>query len=245
MGYLVRDGHVVVDPDRADLVRHIFRRYPRVSSANVLVRELRAAGCLTRAYVTKNGVHRGGQPIVNQTIQQILTNPIYLGYIVYRGEWVKAESESLVTKEEWDAVQEALARRVPHRRDPNAHLLIGILHDEQGRRMPVQNSGPGKGCDQRWYRVAHANWMRHRKGKDAFISAEKVEQLALCMLKDLLLDRVRLKAATLSLGLYSTEIATLLNKGPQAARRLALMDRPQTRRLLLSLVPRAEADVIA
>lgn len=241
MGYLVRDGHLVVDPDRAALVRHIFRRYPRVSSANVLVRELRAAGCLTRAYVTKNGVHRGGQPIVNQTIQQILTNPIYLGYIVYRGEWIKAESESLVTKEEWDAVQETLNRRVPQRRDPNAHLLIGILHDEQGRRMQVQNSGPGKGCDHRWYRVAHADWMRHRKGKDAFVSADKVEQLALCMLKDLLLDRVRLKAAILSLGLYSNEIAKLLKKGPQAARRLAMMERAQTRRLLLALVPRAEA----
>ena len=241
MGYLIKNGHLVVDPDRAELIRHIFRRYPRVSSANVLVRELRAADCVTREYVSKSGNHHGGQPIVNQTIQKILTNPIYFGYIVHRGEWIKAESESLVTREEWDAVQEALARRVPQRRDPNKHLLLGILHDEQGRRMQIQNCGPGRGCEQRWYRAAHSNWMRRKKGKDAFVGAEKVEELALSVIKDFLLDQIRLKAAILSLGLYSSEIAKLLKKGPQAARRLALMNRPQTRRLLLALVPRAEA----
>lgn len=241
MGYLSKDGRLVPDPDRADLIRHIFRRYPRVSSANVLVRELRAAGCATRKHVTKNGRHMGGQPIVNQTIQQILTNPIYVGYIVHRGEWIKAESESLVTREEWDAVQEMLSRRVPQRRDPNQHLLLNILHDEQGRRMRIQNSGPGRGCDQRWYIAPHANWMRRNIGKQAFVHAGKVEELALCVIKDLLLDRIRLKAAVLSLGLYSSEIAKLLKKGPLAARRLAIMDRPQTRRLLVALLPRAEA----
>lgn len=241
MGYLIKGGHLVADPDRADLIRYIFRRYPQVTSANELVRELRAQGHVTRQWVSKAGQVRGGQPIVNQTIQQILSNPIYLGYIVHRGDWVKAESPSLVTREEWDAVQEALSRRVPQRRDPNMHLLLGILHDEQGRRMQIQNSGPGRGCDHRWYRAAHADWMRRKKGKDAFISAEKVEELTLCVVKDFLLDRVRLTAAILSLGLYSSEIARLLKKGPQAARRLALMDRPQTRRLLLALVPRAEA----
>lgn len=240
MGYLIENGHLVVDPDRADLVRSIFRRYPQVSSANVLVRELRGQGFLTRQWVSKAGQTRGGQPIVNQTIQQILTNPIYLGFIVHRGEWIKAESESLITRQEWDAVQEARAKRIPPRRDPNVHLLIGILHDEHGRRMQVQNSGPGRDCDHRWYRSAYPDWRRRNKAKHAFVNAEQVEELVLCVIKDFLLDRVRLKAAVLSLGLYSSEIAHLLKKSAQAARRMATMDRPQTRRLLLALVPRAE-----
>ena len=235
MGYLIRDGHLVPDPDRADVVRWIFRRYPRVSSANVLVRELRAGGHVTRQWVSMAGNARGGQPIVNQTIQQILNNPIYLGYFVHRGEWIRAESESLITREEWDEAQAALARRVPQRRDPNAHLLIGILHDEQGRRMQTQNS------DQRWYKASHPDWRRRTKAKHAFVNAEKVEELVLCILRDLLLDRARLNSAVLSIGMYSDEIARLLKRGSQAARRLALMDRSQTRRLLLALVPRAEA----
>jgi len=241
MGYLIKDGHLVIDPERADLVRYMFRRYPSVASANVLVRELRAQGWVTRQWVSKAGHARGGQPIVNQTIQQILTNPVYLGYFVHRGEWIKAESESLITREEWDAVQEARAQRIPPRRDPNVHLLLGILHDEHGRRMQIQNSGPGRGCDQRWYRAAHPDWRRRNKARHAFVNAEKVEELVLCVIKDLLLDRVRLKSAVLSLGLYSPEIARLLKKGSQAARRVAVMDRTQTRRLLVALVPRAEA----
>lgn len=241
MGYLIREGHLVADPERADLVRWIFRRYPHVASANVLVRELRAEGHVTRQWVSKAGNARGGQPIVNQTIQQILTNPIYIGYFVHRGEWIKAESESLITRKEWEAVQVALAQRVPQRRDPNTHLLLGILHDEHGRRMQIQNSGPGRGCDQRWYKAAHPDWRRRTKARHAFVNAEKVEELVLCVLRDLLLDAARLNSAVLSIGLYSNEIARLLKKGPQAARRVAVMDRPQTRRLLLALVPRAEA----
>ena len=240
MGYLIKNGHLVVDPDRAGLIKEIFHRYPLVSSANVLVRELRAKGHLTRQWISKNGRAHGGQPIVNQTIQQILTNPIYLGYIVHRGEWIKAESESLITRAEWDEVQEALARRMPQRRDPNLHLLLGILYDEHGRRMKIQNSGPGRGCDQRWYKTAHADWTRKTKGKHAFVHAEKIEELVLCVIKDLLIDRIRLKKMVLSLGLYSEEIARLLKKGQQAARRVALMDRPQIRKLFIALVPRAE-----
>lgn len=105
MGYLIENGRLVVDPERADWVREIFRRYPDISG-NQLVNDLRARGCVTRRFISQNGREHGGQPIYNGTLLQILRNPIYAGYIVHRGEWIKAESEALVTREQWDLVQE-------------------------------------------------------------------------------------------------------------------------------------------
>lgn len=72
------------------------------------------------------------------------------------------------------------------------------------------------------------------------VNAERVEELAISSLQAFLGDRVKLKAAVLSLGLYSDQIAKLLRRGPLAGRRIAVMDNLQLRELFLALVPRAE-----
>jgi len=239
MGYLIQDGKLVVDPDRAELVREIFRRYPEVSG-NQLVKELRTRGCVTRRFISKNGNAHGGQPIHNSTLFEILKNPIYAGYIVHRGEWIKAESEALVTREQWDAVQEIRRTRFPMVRDPNQNFLLGILHDEHGRRMKIQRSGPGRARAYRYYKSEYAGWSRRTEIKRIMVDADRVEELAVSALKALLVDRAQLIKVVLSLGLYSDEIRKLLKNGQLAARRLTLMDRTQLRHALLALTPRAE-----
>jgi hypothetical protein len=72
------------------------------------------------------------------------------------------------------------------------------------------------------------------------VNAERVEQLAVSALRGLLVNRVELKKAVLSLGLYSDQIARMLRRGPLASRRIELMDNIQLRELFLALVPRAE-----
>lgn len=241
-GFLIREGRLVIDPERAILVQEIFRRYPTVISGNQLVRELRDRGVVTRRYISKNGRRHGGQPITNGMLGKMLTNPIYLGYIVHRGEWIKAESPALVTREEWDAVQEARLSRVIPVRDPNRNFLLGILHDEHGRRMRIQARGPGQGSERRFYRSEYAGWSRRTEIKRVMVAADRVEDLARSALQALLVDRVELKSAILALGLYSDEIGRLLKHGRLAARRLSLMDRVQLRQLFLALVPRAEVN---
>lgn len=238
-GYtLAKGGRLIRDPATAPLVQEIYARFPDVP-ANQLVREFKARGCRTPRFVTRAGRERGGWPISLNQVLKILTNPIYTGFIEHRGEWIEAQVEALVTRDQWDLVQEVRKTRFPNRRDPSRSILLGILHDEQGRRMRVQ-AGSGRSREQRYYKSERASWSRDGITRRIMVSADRVETLTVSAIKAFLVDRVQLKQAILALGLYSDEIARRLKMGPRAARRIDAMDRGQLRSLLLALVPRAE-----
>lgn len=74
------------------------------------------------------------------------------------------------------------------------------------------------------------------------VAADRTESLAVGALQAFLANRVELKEAVLSLGLYSEEIRRLLKMGHTAAKRIGRMDRAQLRALLAALTPRAEVN---
>lgn len=239
-GYLVDSGgRLCIDEERATIVRDLFKRYPTTSSVRVLVDDLKKRNCVTRRFVSKAGQERGGQPITTATVRHILENPVYTGYIVHRGEWIEAEIDPLVTRESWDLVQRERLKRIP-KRDPETDFLIGILHDDQGRRMKMLKSGPGRTNPSRYYRSEAAGWSRGTEHKSVLVNADQVEGLVRTVLTGFLRDRHLLKNAVLSDNLYSDDICKLLRRGSVAARRLECMDAAQFRHVLISLVPRAE-----
>jgi DNA invertase Pin-like site-specific DNA recombinase len=237
---LAKGGRLIIDPERAPLVQEIFERFPDVP-ASQLVREFRARGCTTRQFVTKAGRQRGGWPIHLNQVLKILSNPIYTGHIVHRGDWIEAQVEPLVSRKQWDLVQEVKRTRFPNRRDPVRNCLLGILHDEQGRRMRMQG-GTGRSRETRYYKSAYTSWSRDGVTHRVMVAADRVEQLTVSALKALLVDRVQLKQAILSLGRYSEEIRQMLKMGHVTARRVGQMDQVQLRSLLLAVVPRAEVN---
>lgn len=240
-GYmLAKGGRLIVDQERAHWVREIFERFPHVP-AQPLARDLKGRGCATRRFITRAGRERGGWPMTTNQVIKILTNPIYVGYLVHRDEWIRAEVEPLVSREQWDLVQEIRRTRFPNHRDPVRNFLLGILHDEQGRRMKVQR-GTGRAKAYRYYKSEYTSWSRDGITRRVMVAADRVEQLAVGAVKALLVDRPHLKEAVLSLGLYSDEIARRLKMGQRASRRIGAMDQTQLRSLLLALVPRAEVN---
>jgi len=238
--FLSKGGRLIVDPERAPLVREMFERFP-TTSASQLAREFRDRGCTSRKFVTKAGRERGGWPIYTSRILSILRNPIYAGYIVHRGDWIKAEIEPLTSKEQWDVVQEVRQSRFPARRDPVRNYLLGILHDEQGRRMKI-HGGTGRARAERYYKSEYTSWSRDGITRRVMVDAEKTEQLTVSALAAFLVNRPQLRDAVLSLGLYSQEIARLLRMGGKAAKRLRLLDQHGLRAILSAVVPRAEVD---
>ncbi len=151
---------------------------------------------------------------------------------------LQAQVEPLVSRGQWDFVQATrLKRRVT--RDPDRDFLIGILHDQIGRRMVICSSAPGYGHKPRYYKAENRSLSISREPA-VFVDAVNVERLAKSALQAFFVDRVQLKDAVLSLGLYSDQIAGLLKKGRIAARRVGLMEGPHLRRVFLALVPRAE-----
>ncbi len=146
-GYEVKDRKLVVDPDRALILRSIFERYLAIGSVPELVSVLADAGVRTRARIMKSGQHYGGVPFGKGALYGILSNRIYVGEISHKGVWYPGEHDAIVDKDLFDQVQHLLANnRVTHRTKSNARdpsLLAGMIRDGEDRRMSPRSCRKG------------------------------------------------------------------------------------------------------
>src|SRR5579872_989892 len=86
LGYDVQDRKLVVNEAEAEIVREIMQRYLEVGSVPALVDELRASGKRTKKTSSADGSVRGARPIGRGGLYHILSNRIYCGEIMHRGE---------------------------------------------------------------------------------------------------------------------------------------------------------------
>lgn len=144
LGYIVRDRKLIIEPEEAEQVRHIMRRYLVLGSVRTLVEELNADGYRTKVQNRTSGPHKGGCLYRRGTIYHMLANRIYRGDIVHKGEAYAGEHESIVSEELWDEVQRALAHRSHGGSTRQAarwpSLLINLLYDGEGRLMSPSHS---------------------------------------------------------------------------------------------------------
>jgi site-specific DNA recombinase len=74
-GYRLEERQLVIQPEEAALVRHIFERFLQVCSATKLVQELNAAGHRTKR----------GKPFDKGVIYKLLNNRTYVGEVEHKG----------------------------------------------------------------------------------------------------------------------------------------------------------------
>jgi len=126
---------VILDPDRALLVRETFRLY---ATGEYSLPELQAtmhAKGLTSPYA-----RRPGAPVSVSKLAELLTNPFYVGLVQWGGVRYPGLHKALVPHSLFDRVQETLRARdvagVRQRR--HEHYLKGLLHcGECGRRLSL------------------------------------------------------------------------------------------------------------
>lgn len=147
LGYDVVDRKLVANEVEAQLVRHIMQRYIRLNSVRDLVGELDRDGYRTKVQVRTGTANKGGCVFRRGTIYHLLSNRIYRGMIVHKGEAYAGEHESIVPEELWDEVQAKLAERSQggNRRTTAAKisLLTGLLQDGVGRAMVPTHTQKG------------------------------------------------------------------------------------------------------
>lgn len=241
IGYIVRrSGKLVPDPERVEAIRSLFLDFPTMS-ANQLGQRLEAQNFKTLTFGFRHGSRDRQQRFPASNVLKILRNPLYAGYLVHNGELIRSQIEPLVSLEQWQLVQDLITSRYPCKRDPISNLLIGLLHDETGRRLKIVK-GSGGTKRPRYYQSEASAWARSHGVKKVQVNADHVEELVIATIAAFLTDRLRLKEAIFSLGRYSDETATLIANAPLAARRLVLMERPQLRELLVAVVARADVN---
>ena len=157
--------------EEAELVRLVFRRYVDGTGPTEIARELRSLGAVSRR----------GAPWSRSAVRYLLTNPVYVGQILFRrqGQAVTAAGlhPPIVSRELWDAAEQRREgrRKGQRKTGPAAHALTGIFRCARcGRRMQVS----GRGADGRLYCPA--------RGCVPSVKAETVERALLPALRPLL-----------------------------------------------------------
>ena len=123
MGYLnePRLRTIVIDPDRAPLVRKLFEAYATDRYTLYDIRDLSERLGLRS---------RSGKPMFASRIPVMLSDVFYLGKFRLTGELHDGAHEPLIPRELFDRVQIILARRSRKvvARDPNDFSFLGMVH---------------------------------------------------------------------------------------------------------------------
>lgn len=144
LGYVVRDRKLIIEPKEAEQVRHIMQRYLVLGSVKALAEELNAEGYRTKVQNRVSGPHKGGGLYQRGTLYHLLSNRIYRGDIVHKGEAYPGEHEAIVSEVLWQRVQQTLAERSQGGSTSQGtrlpSLFIGRLYDGEGRLMSPSHS---------------------------------------------------------------------------------------------------------
>src|SRR5262249_23878078 len=197
LGYRVSERVLVIDPDEAETVRHIFALYRKFGCVRRVKDATDRLGLRTKRRMTAHGVDRGGSPFSRGHLYRLLSNPIYTGRIAHKGHLYPGQHPALIDEETWTAVRNQLAANAAaHRRNPQAaepSLLAGLLVDAQGQR-PTPSQAVKKGRRYRYYISAALitvtgndrgqNWRR--------LAAREIEDCVISILIDALTNPPRL-----------------------------------------------------
>lgn len=154
LGYRVHERKLVVLPDEADRVRHIFSRYLALGSVYALQAELAEQGIRTKQRTGRDGSPMGDNHFSRGALYQMLRNRIYLGEICHRGTAYPREHDAIVDGNVFAKVGVLLENnRNDHAAGVQAEhpsLLCGLGWDGEGRRMTPGHSNK-KGVRYRYY----------------------------------------------------------------------------------------------
>lgn len=123
---------LVVNEEEAFKVRAIFDLYLEHQSLLATARVLNSRGWTTKSWLTRKGIERGGRPFDKNNLFRLLTNPVYIGKIDFKGETYEGEHQGVLDAVIWQNAQDLLSRngRSGGRlvRNKYGALLKGLLY---------------------------------------------------------------------------------------------------------------------
>ena len=178
-GYRLKERKLVVEPEEATLVKHIFERFLQVGSATKLVQELNAAGHRTKR----------GKPFDKGILYKLLKNRSYVGEVEHKGTAYPGEHDAIIDRDTWDKVRAILAenghRRASRTRAATPALLKGLIFGPDGKAMAPSHTRRG-GRLYRFYRTATSLKLAHGGCPIRAVPASEVEAVVINQIRALL-----------------------------------------------------------
>jgi site-specific DNA recombinase len=133
-------GRLVVNEEEAEQVRAIFALFEENGSVLKTLLEIERRGWRLKSWTRKTGGFHAGGPFALNSVRRLLTNILYTGSILHKGQPYPGEHEAILAPGTWERAQALLTKRegVPRGRARNKHLALlnGLLYCEAcGTRM--------------------------------------------------------------------------------------------------------------
>lgn len=226
LGYDVRERKLLVNPDEAKTVIHIFERYLELGSVRLLGNDLRQRGIVSSAKVSRNGNARGGKQFSRGALYHLLSNPIYLGEIRHKHERHPGQHEAIISRELWERVQQRLRDQgvrsgEGRKTEAPSSPLAGKLFDESGEPLYVQGAAKGERRYRYYVSRALVRGASEDAGKEWRISAPEIEQRVSAAAQAVLGDQPAIALALEESGLDSNRLPSLLKSAQAWIERLA------------------------
>src|SRR5215204_790492 len=191
LGYRIEGKKLVIDPNEAEQVRTVFRRYLELDSLTALMQDLAARGIVTKERRLSSGAVRGGIRFGKGPLAYLLRNRMYLGEVTHQGRTYAGEQAAIIERDLFEAVQTKLAAQAQARRQVRAGseaLLIGRIFDDRGNRM-TPGSAHKRGARYRYYVSAPLmQGRREEAGSVPRVPAPEIERLVIAALHEKVID---------------------------------------------------------
>ncbi|MEE8295990.1 MAG: recombinase family protein [Sphingomonadales bacterium] len=241
LGYNSVDKKLVVNEGEAETVRALFRLYLEKGNVRLMKEEADRRGLRSKLRVYKSGRQTGGGRFTRGHLYRLLSNPVYIGEVIHKGERYEGAQDAIIDRENWDSVQAQLNKNAADRRTAtnakSPSLLSGLLRDEDGRRLiPSHASKAGKRY--RYYvsapdgnGFARAGWR---------LPAKEIERTVINGVVDLLQNRLRLMKELELTVQTPDQIERLIREAENLGTSLLKEERVERREILLKIVRRIE-----
>ena len=242
LGYDVKDRKLVVNPEEAERVLHIYKRYSELGSVRLLAEELEQDNIRGKSRVSAEGPTSAGATLGRGALYRILSNRLYLGEVHHNGSYYRGEHEAIVTGDLWDDAARLLATNRNDRKrgtlaeDPS--LLAGMIFDETGQ--PLTPTHATKGGRRYRYYVSKSliTGTKSETPNSRRIPAGDIEGLVTNRMMAFLASAHEIHDAIAPIVADAREQASLIGKAAQLAKSWSSLSTSQRRAILMAAIPR-------
>jgi len=88
LGYNAAGRKLEINPEEAETVQYIFKRYNEIGSVTMLMRDLQKRGLKTKGWVSAKGKYYEPKDFSKSGLYRILGNPVYIGKIQHKAKGI-------------------------------------------------------------------------------------------------------------------------------------------------------------
>lgn len=215
LGYDVKDRKLVISPAEAETVRFIYKRYLEVGNVRLLRDELERLGIVGKVRMSQE--RPGGAVYSRGALYHLLSNPIYIGQIHFKGVCHEGQHDAIIDPALWQKVQANLADNrtgvICNQRRAEACLLANKLFDAASGEALIPTHTSKKGRSYRYYVSRSLNLGERRAGTMGWrLPGQVIENTVDGIVRSMLADQSIILSALSNADVPTTLIPHILEQ---------------------------------